>query len=556
MLASSIPSVSRLERSSIVNCQLIIFSQVFLLCAAAMSGQEPVHSQTVVAGPATTVRISDLERQADVSPMIYGQMLEDCNDHIIYGGIVNEEGKENPSVTARLEKMQIPVVRWPAGTAIYDYEWKRGVGPVRTAQSEKIWGGHEYYTFGTDEYLNWCRKIGTEPYINIPMGNNSAYAHSLGEALDWVEYVNGAPDSPMGACRARNGNEAPYGVKFWCLGNENYLGNPFHRSEKAADYAELLYAYASALKHVFPGISLLGVGHTGDWNKTVLNRCGEQIDFLTLHFYLTANVNAKVLENPVATLFAPEKVEANIRHFCKELNAYNQSAHRTARPVRFSIDEWNCRHSVYDGGAYSFTRRDPRRLYDAAAMASMLNVFIRTSPYVGMANYIFPVNGHGLLQTVGEQDVYPSVCYHVYDLYRRLMLGKAVGTDVAGPGYKDVNLSDLKVDGDVDAALRDVRKDFCFIDCAAMLDKEGRLIVSLVNRSYENRQKVRLSVPSGYEVAEAWTIGHRDVCAENTAEERDNVTPSPQKVRNKALTLNPCAVTLVVLHPSNRIFAQ
>ncbi len=513
-----------------------------------ISGQEPVCSQ-VVSGEQTIVRISGLGGSATVCPMIYGQMLEDCNDKVIYGGIVNERGEENAAVTEQLKRLQIPVVRWPAGTAIYDYEWRRGVGPVRTARDEKIWGGKEFYTFGTDEYIGWCRKIGAEPYINIPMGNNNTFTHSLGEALDWVEYVNGKADSPMGAYRARNGHRDPYEVRFWCLGNENYLGNPFHQGEDASDYAEQLHRYASALRHSFPQLSLLGVGHTGDWNETVLSRCGGEIDYLTLHFYLNANVRDGELEKPVSTLFAPERVEASIRRLGRGLEAYNRSAGRQSRPVRFSIDEWNCRHSVYDGTRYSFTRKDARRLYDAAAMACMLNVFIRTSPLVGMANYIFPVNGHGLLKTAGEQDAYPSACYHVFDLYRRLMTGRAVGTEVTGPGLRDVSLNDLNVVGDVESA--DVRRDFCFVDCAGVADESGRLVVSLVNRSYDTRQRVRISAPPGYEVSEAWTISHPDVRAENSAAHRDNVTASRIAVKRHSLVLSPCAVAVVVFERGN-----
>lgn len=377
---------------------------------------EPVFAQTVAAGT-TQVTITDLSVRAAIDPMIYGQMLEDCNDQVVYGGVVSKEGVENAAVAEKLAGLQIPVMRWPGGTCIYDYEWQKGVGGTRTAVKEKIWGGNEYYTFSTDEFIAWCRKIGTEPYINIPMGNNNTYSHSLKDALDWVKYVNGDANTSMGAYRARNGHAEPYGVKYWCLGNENYLGNTFHTSEDAATYASLLYAYASAIKRVFPEVCLLGVGHIGDWNMTVCKKCGEYLDFLTLHYYMTAQVKDRALVNPDKTLFAPEKVEANIRRFAQELRAYNDSSGRTGNPIRFSIDEWNCRHSVYNGSGYSFTRKDARRLYDAAAAAAMLNVFVRTSPYVGMANYIFPVNGHGLLKTVGEQDAYESACFHVFDLY-------------------------------------------------------------------------------------------------------------------------------------------
>ena len=246
--------------------------QIMLLClpaALAVKAQQPAITQTV-GGTTTYVQIDNLSSRAFIDPMIYGQMLEDCNDAVIYGGVVDEHGVVNEAVRDKLHDLQIPVMRWPAGTAIYDYEWKRGVGSTRTAVNEQIWGGREYYTFGTDEFIQWCQGIGIEPYINIPMGNNNTYSHSLKDALDWVKYVNDTPTSLMGRQRAANGHEEPYGVKYWCLGNENYLGNRFHQSESAATYASLLATYASAIKRAFPSVSLLGVGHTGTWNTTVL----------------------------------------------------------------------------------------------------------------------------------------------------------------------------------------------------------------------------------------------------------------------------------------------
>ena len=48
-------------------------------------------------------------------------------------------------------------------------------------------------------------------------------------AANLVEYCNGDARTPWGAKRAANGHPAPYGVKYWQIGNEisgddeNYL---------------------------------------------------------------------------------------------------------------------------------------------------------------------------------------------------------------------------------------------------------------------------------------------------------------------------------------------
>ena len=125
---------------------LLSLSGIFTMLQA----QEPTYSQSVVEGETTVVTITESSSTARVNPMIYGQMLEDCNDAVIYGGVVNNEGKENEKVIDLLKPLNIPVMRWPAGTAIYDYDWRKGIGPIekRVAEKEHVWGGMDQHLYG------------------------------------------------------------------------------------------------------------------------------------------------------------------------------------------------------------------------------------------------------------------------------------------------------------------------------------------------------------------------------------------------------------------------
>lgn len=519
------------------------------LSVAALA-QGPVHTQ-IVTGKTTTVTILEISSKANINPMIYGQMLEDCNDAVIYGGVVDEKGNENPQVIEQLKPLRIPVMRWPAGTAIYDYEWKKGIGPKseRQAVDELVWGGKEYYTFGTDEFIQWCGKIGAEPYINISMGNNRLIDASLGEAVDWVEYVNGPTTSQMGAKRAANGHPEPYKVKYWCIGNENYLtARGLHKSETAEEYSSLLKLWAKTLKTVCPDLSLLGVGYNAPWNKVVLKECGDQLDFLTLHYYMSARIKDNDIEEPWKTLFGPVRFEESLKVNIGVLKEYNLASGRSNNPLYYSIDEWNNRHSVFADEKYSFTRKDDRRQFDVAGTAGMLNVFLRNSPYVAMANYIFPVNGHGLLKTVGNDDAYKSANYHVFDLYRKYMEGCVLSTKVEGPGMTGIRLGDLRMDGEYDMDT-ETSLDLCFIDCAATVSGDGSIRVALTNRSYDKAQKVKVVIPEGYHLTEAVGVQSDDVTSANTPSERDNVQPRSVKVKANTLTIKPCGLVILQFLP-------
>lgn len=40
-------------------------------------------------------------------------------------------------------------------------------------RQELAWEGVESNEFGTDEFLQWCEKVGTEPYLALNMGTGT-----------------------------------------------------------------------------------------------------------------------------------------------------------------------------------------------------------------------------------------------------------------------------------------------------------------------------------------------------------------------------------------------
>jgi len=498
----------------------------------------------------TTIRIEIPDRPVIVDPMIYGQMLEDCNDKVIYGGLLNTRNEENPAVYKLLKSLDIPVVRWPAGTYIHEYDWENGIGPKeeRPAISCIRWGGVDTNQFGTDEFLQWCKKIGTEPYLNFNMSNHPQYAASLGDALNWVEYVNGSAETAFGMKRIANGHPDPYNVKYWCIGNENYGSYGIHKAETAEFYSDKLHQWASTLKSIYPDLSFLAVGHTYDWNKKVLEKNSKLIDFLTIHFYMTAKVKEEVIQDPLYTLFSPVKADRQIAKNVALLEEANRKSGRTNNPIRFSVDEWNCRHLVYSNGKFSFTRNDDRRQFDVVTAAGMLNVFIRHSPHIGMANYIFPVNGHGLIRTAGEEDAYKSTIYYVFDLYRKYMIGKKLETTIEGNSVT-LPADNLSIEGNLDKTLMPEEITLPYIDGATVMTEDGTINVALINRSADKRQKVKISLPEDYIPVQRWLLESDNINRANTADKRENVIPRTESLSKKHLnatiTLPPCGFMLI-----------
>lgn len=503
----------------------------------------------------TTVTVKIPETPSRIDPMIYGQMLENVNDQMIYGGVANKDGVVREHVIPHLRELDIPVMRWPGGTVVYEYHWRKGVGPKdkRPVVPNVAWGGVENYQFGTDEFLQWCKQVGTEPYINFNMSLHPDFEATLGEALDWISYVNGDENSEMGKLRAQNGRREPYNVRFWCIGNENYLASRGGRIQETDEqYAKRLKVWANTIRHYHPDLKLLGVGHTIKWNETVLKENGQLIDFLTQHYYVNTKVKDDQIQDPLNSLFAPLEMEAHLIHLGEQLKEMNEKLGRKEDPIRLSVDEWNNRHSVHGEKGYKFTRQSPRRAFDVAVVGGMLNAFIRQSPHVGMANYIFPVNAHGLVRTVGEDDAFRTAIYHVFKEYREQMVGRKINVGVEGASL-DVKSIKSSINGDTryDKVFHVLTEKgtIPFVDAAAVLRDDNRIHVSLVNRSPESAQVVKVAVPDGYVCETVWKLSHKDINATNTSENRKLIEPAVEKIapgeKGLEVEVPPCGLFIV-----------
>lgn len=527
-------------RSFVRNSVPLLICSLLVACAGRIRAQ------------ATTVTVGIPDAPARIDPMIYGQMLENVNDQMIYGGVADKNGVVRQHLIPHLRELQIPVMRWPGGTVVYEYQWRNGIGPKdgRPTVPNLAWGGIENHQFGTDEFLQWCKKVGTVPYINLNMSLHPDHEGTLGEALDWISYVNGDETSDLGKLRAKNGHREPYGVRFWCIGNENYLKSRSARVQESDEqYARRLKVWAGTIRHYHPDLQLLGIGHTKKWNETVLGENGRLIDFLTQHYYVNSEVKDGEIQDPLNTLFAPAEMEAHLVQLGGQLKEANRKLGREDRPIRLSVDEWNNRHSVNGEKGFAFSRQSPRRAFDAAVVGGMLNAFIRQSPTVGMANYIFPVNAHGLVRTVGEDDAYRTAIYPVFKQYRERMVGRKLDVVTKGASL-DMTTIKPTIDGDTrydPISMEGVS--LPYVDAAAVLADEGHVHVSLVNRSPDTAQTVTVALPEGYTCESVWKLAHQDINAMNDSANRNVVVPSVEVVSAGTNSLKvdvpPCGVFVV-----------
>lgn len=153
-----------------------------------------------------------------------------CLDQVsLVPDAARQTGGFRPDLLQAIADLRPPVIRWPGGCFASAYRWKQGVGPQhkRRVHPRFIWDQHDVYSLGTDEFAALCRKVGAQPLIVVNIGTpqwvgQGREAEFEQEVADWIEYCNGAPNSPWGRRRAENGHPEPYAIKYWEIDNETW----------------------------------------------------------------------------------------------------------------------------------------------------------------------------------------------------------------------------------------------------------------------------------------------------------------------------------------------
>jgi alpha-N-arabinofuranosidase len=178
------------------------------------------------------------------------------------------EGLFDPEVVKLAKDMNFSMLRW-GGNFMSTYHWEDGIGSLdkRRTQLCRAWGDMEYNELGTDEFMLFCRLVGTQPMICLNLGSGTKEV-----ARQWVEYVNGAPTTPQGARRAANGHRDPYPPTVWELGNELWGDDQMGWQTPTSNAARYLEFYSVLRKQAGPGATLIACGPGLDEHASLSSR--------------------------------------------------------------------------------------------------------------------------------------------------------------------------------------------------------------------------------------------------------------------------------------------
>jgi alpha-N-arabinofuranosidase len=438
----------------------------------------------------------DLERtRGRVDQRIFGGFIEHLG-RCIYGGVYEPGSPRSDDrgfrrdVLDAARGLRVQVLRWPGGNFVSGYHWTDGVGPVdrRPRRLDIAWHAEEPNTFGTDEFIAYCRELGAEPYICLNMGTGT-----IDEARAWVEYCNGSGDTYWAGLRRSHGHAEPYRVRYWGLGNEMY-GDWQIGSLTAEEYVAEARRWVNALRRTDPGIELVSCGKDGcsEWDRIVIDGLVRHVDYHSIHSYTgSAHYWSNVL--------APHQAERALRT-CSSLIDRARYLQRVERQVGIAYDEWNVWYRERDERSGLEERYT---LADALAVGTYLNVFVRECAALRMANLAQLVNAIAPIVTKPDGLLLQSI-YHPVRLSASYVREVALDPLVRCGTVSEGDLAAPPLPhwaGDLGP--------FALLDVAATRDPASTaLTVTVVNRALEAMPvlfEVRRLAPAGTVV---WHLVH------------------------------------------------
>lgn len=383
----------------------------------------------------------------------------------------------DPDVVRRLKEAGVRVLRWPGGNFVSGYHWRDGVGPVeqRPTRPNYAWGGVEPNTFGTDEFLAFCRAVGCEPLICINAGSGTP-----AEAAAWVQYCNGPPDSPMGALRAAHGHPEPYRVRWWEVGNELWGRWQFHWTT-AAGYVDRYKQFAAAMRAADPTIELLACGAPvfwgRDWNATLMAGLGPDLKVITDHPLIGGTVPADT--DPLAVyrdfMAVPEVLAEKWAGLHQDLRRAGVAAPRLAVTELQTFAQLG--PASQPDAPVRLTRQNlPGQATITEALYNVLvyHAAVRLVPFIELITHSATVNHGGGLRKERER-VYAQPCH-----YAQAGFGALAGATPVVVELETATDQAPRVLPDLRQAA--AQAPYSLVDALAALAEDGSLWVSLVNR--------------------------------------------------------------------------
>lgn len=486
----------------------------------------------MVIAQSNTIVVNADQAEHQISEHIYGQFAEHLGRGI-YGGIwvgpdsdiPNKEGYRTDVLTA-LQELEIPNIRWPGGCFADEYNWRDGIGP-RAERPKRVnthWGMVvEDNSFGTHEFLRLTELLDAEPYISANVGSGTP-----SEMKDWIEYMTFDGDSELADLRRQNGQEEPWRIKFFGIGNESWGcgGN------MTADFYADLYRQFQTFAKNYSGndIYKIASGWSDDryeWTETLMREAGWMMDALSLHYYTLAGPswgNKGPSKDFGEEMYYKGLKSAFLLDEFIEEHSTRMDKYDPQKRVTLAVDEWGVWTDPLEGSNPGFLEQQ-NSMRDALIASISLDIMNSHADRVRLANIAQTVNVLQAMILTDGPEMLLTPTYHVFHMYRVHQNSTLL------PAH--VNTERYVRDGDETVVRRfNIRRDkpgIPVISATASQDDSGLMHFTVSNTHATDAQEVTIDI-RGAEVSKIVSGSGRLLTADsvdaiNTFNEKENVKP-------------------------------
>lgn len=403
----------------------------------------------------------------------------------------------DPDEIAMARDLHSPLIRF-GGNFTSAYDWRDGIGPrdKRIGRLNVSWGIPEYNTFGTDEFLEFCKLINAQPQIALNLGTDTPQ-----HAAEWVQYVNQHWGDHKGGL-------------LWELGNELWgdfqVGYP-----TLGRVAALTREVSEAVRKVDPHARLIATGadedHFHDWNAAQLSNPPGTFNYLSTHFVVNDAVqmhNSTAEFRTMASLALPIGLGKQMHAIHDQIQ---QSPHRDH--VKTAFTEWLMISRSRTG--LNFTN-----MGGALFAGGFLNMIVRDSDIVPISDMTGIMEFGGIWKKRGQ--VYGAPAYWVLREYANAQPRTLLNVKSNSPEYSVAKGVDR---------LPEIT-DVPYLDVTAAESEGGKsLVLFCVNRHLTRSLTASFDLASlgvKGKSAKVTTLAADSILAENDEEDPNRVKPVTQ----------------------------
>jgi alpha-N-arabinofuranosidase len=485
-------------------------------------------------GRAARAILDQARFRSDLDRRLMGAFLEHLG-RAIYTGVYEpgsplaDSNGFRKDVLAEIKALGVPIMRYPGGNFVSGYNWLDGVGPKKQRPTviERAWNSLETNQFGTNEFIDWCRLVDTEPLLAFNLGTGTPEM-----AVALVEYCNVAKGTKWSELRRSHGYEQPHNVRYWCLGNE--MDGPWQMGHMPArEYGRKARDAARQIRVLDRGLQLIAAGSSNTilptylvWDRELLEECYDQVDGLSLHNYY-GNTEPLSGNSPARFLAMNLDMERQI-HEVGAVCDYVQGLLKSPKRLWLSFDEWNVWYRARSGAAVNgnaaFAPKLLEEVYnleDALLVGGFVNTLLRRSDRVRVGCIAQILNVIAPLVTSATSVLRQST-YYPYAWALQYARGRVLDLLVESETYP-ITPTGLRADF---ARQEQVP----FLDIAATLDRaNGRSSVFMLNRDLDAQRELVLEWhdPTPTRVLACETLTGPDLKAFNTFDQPKRVVPRP-----------------------------